>query len=105
MLLFPYTFVSETVLLDFALVKLKDVGLAPNFGVGVAVGFFVGVGVFVGFFVGVGVFVGFFVGVGVLVGAPDCVIFTSTCLPFVVSVNVIVPVLELVLVFADTFTV
>ena len=77
MLLFPYTFVSETVLLDFALVKLKDVGLAPNFGVGVAVGFFVGVGVFVGFFVGGGVFVGgFFVGVGV--GLPLCVTYIFT---------------------------
>ena len=85
MLLFPYTFVRLTVLLPAALVKLSEVGFAPSFGVGVAVGFFVGV--------------------GVLVGAPDCVIFTSTCLPFVVSVNVIVPVLELVLVFADTFTV
>ena len=75
MLLFPYTFVRLTVLLPAALVKLSEVGFAQSTGVGVAV------------------------------GAPDWVTFTSTCLPFVVSVNVIVPVLDVVFVFVDTFTV
>ena len=81
----PLLFVTVTLLVSDAEVKLNDVALTLIFGVGVGapVTFFVGVGVLVGFFVGVGVFgffvgvlvgffvgvmVGFFVGVGVLVG-------------------------------------
>ena len=85
----PLLFVTVTLLVADAAVKLNAVALTLIFGVGVFVG--LGVGVFVGFLVGVGVgffvgvfvgffvgvFVGFFVGVGVFTFA-DCLIVSLT---------------------------
>ena len=60
----PLLFVTVTLLVPDAAVKLTNVALTPILGVGVGVFVGLGVGVFVG--LGVGVFVG--LGVGVFVG-------------------------------------